>query len=131
MLRTSLLAAQGALVIAMVVGWFTHGLLGLANAAAGGALVLLFFGAGQGVHLLASEVEARAGFGLTLMSFLVRAALLGGALLAVQRSPRLAEAFSPVPFCWGVGLVLTAWLAGMFWAHAHLRIPVYDADEPV
>lgn len=130
MLRTSLLVAQVALVIAMGVGWFTHGILGLANAAAGGALVLLFFGAGQGVHLLASEVEARTGMGLTLMSFVVRAMLLGGALLAVQRSPRLTEAFSPAPFCWGVGLVLTAWLAGMFWAYAYLRIPVYDVDGP-
>ncbi|MGJ6979380.1 hypothetical protein ACSDQ9_02445 [Aestuariimicrobium soli] len=129
MMRSSLLFAQAALLVALGVGWFTAGAVGLGNAAAGGALVLLFFAAGQGVQLLAGELDPRQGLGLTLMSYLVRAALLGGALLAVQRSQRLAEAFRPVPFCWGVGLVLVAWLAGMFWAHAHLRIPVYDSAE--
>ncbi|CAI9410410.1 hypothetical protein [Aestuariimicrobium sp. T2.26MG-19.2B] len=129
MMRGSLLFAHAALLIALGVGWLTSGAAGLANAASGGAMVVLFFAAGQGVQVLAGELDPRAGLGLTLLSYLVRAALLAAALLAVQNSQQVADAFRPVPFCWGVGLVLAGWLSGMFWAHARLRIPVYDTDD--
>lgn len=131
MLKASMLWGHAALLAVTGIGWWWAGAWGAGNAAVGGALVVFFFAAGQGVQLLAGELEPRLGLAVTLTSYLARVVVLGGLLLVATRSSAIEQGFRPGPFVLGVFTVLTAWIGGMFWAHAHSRVPVFDhLDEP-
>lgn len=126
MLTASVLAGHAAWVLAIVLGLVLSGRLGALNAAVGGAVVVFFYAAGQGLQLLASVLDPRQGMALTVTSFVTRAGLLGLLLLGVQNAPRLEDLFRPLAFCVGVALVLVGWLGGMFWSWSHTRVPSYD-----
>lgn len=126
MLKGSLLLAHAALVACLGAALVIAGGAGLANAAVGGALVIFFFAAGQGVQLLASELDPRTGMGVTLTSYAVRVVLLGLLLAAAMRSERVAELFHPTIFFASVVVVLVGWLTGMFVAYSRLRIPLVE-----
>lgn len=127
MLRTALALAHAAWLVAFGLGYLLSGPVGLANAAVGGGIVVFFYAAGQGVQLLASELDPQTGMGLVVASFLTRATLLGLLLVGVTTYPSVAAVFRPVPFFAAVLLVLAGWLGGMFFAWSHMRVPVYDA----
>lgn len=126
MIRASLLVAHACWVIAFALSWWLSGVVGVVNAAVGGGLVIAFYAAGQGIQMLASEMEAQAAMGLTVTSFMTRAALLGLLLLAANRHPAIEDIFRPVEFFTAVMLVLAGWLGGMFLAWRNTRVPVYD-----
>ncbi|WP_203566343.1 hypothetical protein [Aestuariimicrobium ganziense] len=128
MVKGSFAFAHVAWLVAVGIGfWWAQG-LGAANAAVGGALVLFFFGAGQGVQLLAGEMDPRTGVGLAMLSYLARVAVLGGLLWLAMNDARLDALFLRGPFFVSVMVVLLGWLAGMFWVHSRLRIPIYDSQ---
>lgn len=126
MMKASLLLAHACWAIAFGLAWWMSGAVGVVNAAVGGGLVIAFYAAGQGVQMLASELEAQAAMGLTVTSFMTRAALLGLLLLAANRHPAIEDIFRPVEFFTAVMLVLAGWLGGMFLAWRNTRVPVYD-----
>ncbi|MGD7731771.1 hypothetical protein ACQCX5_02270 [Propionibacteriaceae bacterium G57] len=128
MLRKSLGFAHAAWLVALGIAFWAQGLHGVVSAAVGGGVVIFFYAAGQGLQMLAGELGASRGLVLTIVSFIARAALLGALWFGIASSPSLATGFRPLSFVIGLGLVLFGWLGGMFWAWAHLRIPVYDAD---
>lgn len=126
MLRSSLALGHVAWFLAMFIGHLLSGPTGLANAAVGGAVVVFFYAAGQGIQMLASEMDPQSAMGLTVTSFVTRAALLGLLLVGANKYPAVEQVFRPVAFFTGVVLVLSGWLVGMFLAWSRTRIPVYD-----
>lgn len=128
MLRRSLLFAHAAWLVALGLAFWVDGPLGVANAAVGGGAVVFFYAAGQGIQMLAGEMDPQSGMGLTVVSFVTRAGLLGLLLLGLGASESLQAVFRPVSFFSGLVIVLVGWLAGMFVAWSRMRVPVYDAD---
>lgn len=127
MLKGSMVVAHAALLACIGIGIVVAGPVGGANAAIGGALVIFFYAAGQGVQLLASDLEDRTAMGVLLTSYAVRVVLMGLLLAAAMRWDRLDELFRPAIFFGSVVAVLVAWLAGMFVTHSRLRIPAVEA----
>ena len=128
MLRRSLVFAHAAWIIALGLCFWIDGPLGVANAAIGGGAVIFFYAAGQGIEMLAGELDPHSGMGLTVASFVTRAALLGLLWVGLDASESVQAAFRPVSFFTGLMLVLVGWLTGMFVAWSRMRVPVYDAD---
>ena len=128
MLRRSLVFAHAGLLVALGIGFWMAGPLGALNAAFGGAVVVFFYAAGQGIQMLAGELDPQSGMGLTVVSYVTRVTLLGLLWVGINASPALAEAFRPAVFLTAVLVVLAAWLAGMFVAWSQARVPVYDQD---
>ena len=128
MLKRSLVFGHAFWLVAAGICFWIDGTIGVANAALGGAAVIFFYAAGQGIQMLAGELDPRSGMGLTVASFLTRAALLGLAWVGLTSSQAAQQAFRPVSFFLSLVLVLAGWLLGMFLAWSRMRVPVYDAD---
>lgn len=126
MLASSIALAHAAWLVAIFLGYILQGPAGAGNAAVGGAIVVFFYAAGQGIQLLASVLDPRQGMALTVSSFLTRASLLGLLLVVAGHYPRLEALLRPASLLLGVALVLGAWLFGMFWSWQHTRVPAYD-----
>lgn len=128
MLKRSLLFAHAFWLIAAGISFWIDGPTGVVNAAVGGGAVIFFYAAGQGIQMLAGELDPQAGMGVTVASFVTRAALLGLLWVGLASSASAQAAFRPVSFFVALLLVLLGWLLGMFQAWSRLRVPVYDAD---
>lgn len=128
MLKSSLAFAHAMWLVAVGICFWIDGPLGMANAAVGGGSVVFFYAAGQGIQMLAGELDPHSGMGLTVASFVTRAALLGLLWVGLSSSTSAQAAFRPVSFFLSLLLVLAGWLLGMFLAWSQLRVPVYDAD---
>lgn len=128
MLKRSLVFAHAFWLIAVSICFWIDGPVGIANAAVGGAAVVFFYAAGQGIQMLAGELDPQAGMGLTVASFVTRAALMGLLWIGLSSSESAQEIFRPVSFFLSLMLVLVGWLTGMFVAWSQMRVPVYDAD---
>lgn len=128
MLKRSLLFAHAFWLVAAGVCYWIDGPTGVANAAVGGGAVVFFYAAGQGIQMLAGELDPRTGMGLTVASFITRAALMGLLWVGLTSSESAQQIFRPVSFFLSLVLVLTGWLLGMFVAWSRMRVPVYDAD---
>ena len=128
MLKRSLLFAHAFWLVAAGICYWIDGPVGVANAAVGGGAVVFFYAAGQGIQMLAGELDPHSGMGLTVASFVTRAALMGLLWIGLSSSASAQEIFRPVSFFLSLVLVLAGWLTGMFVAWSQMRVPVYDAD---
>ncbi|MGD8213556.1 hypothetical protein [Aestuariimicrobium sp. Y1814] len=128
MLKSSLAYAHAMWLVAVGICFWIDGQAGMANAAVGGGAVVFFYAAGQGIQMLAGELDPHSGMGLTVASFVTRAALLGLLWVGLSASEAAQAAFRPVSFFLSLLLVLAGWLLGMFLAWSRMRVPVYDAD---
>ena len=126
MLRGGLLGIVVAAVPVIIAGSFSGGALAALTAFAATIVVGAFFGVGQLVEAFALRMTDFRGFGLVLLSYTVRIALLGGVLLAMLSRPDLLARLPLDWFAWGAVAAVVGWLGGFLLAHARQRIPIYD-----
>ena len=91
-----------------------------------GAVTLLFFATGQGVQLIAADVGGHLGLGIAVMSFVVRAGLLGLALLLATGLPGVEGQLSAPGIVGGTLGAVAGWVAGLIWAELRGRNRIYD-----
>lgn len=129
LLAAGLLAAHGAALVAVGISWLFGGALAAISAAFGAALVIFFYTVGMAIQVRFADADARVLLGVSLASFVTRAALLVGLLAIYFRFVVASDRLRPVPFAAAALLCVVAWLAGELQAYARLRIPHFD--EPV
>lgn len=129
MLRGALVGGHLCLVAALAAGWATRGATGAANAAIGGALVMVFFATGQAVQMLAAEMADSSGMALLMASYLLRVLALAGVLwAAMAHQDRLEQVFDRTTFFAGAMACLAGWIGGILVAHSRQHVHVYDRD---
>ena len=127
-LRMFLAAAavsNAGLVLAAIGAGVARGHLGVANALVAGAVVLLFFGSGQGVQLLAGQAGGPLGLGIVVMSYAARVGLLALLLLAAMRHAAVERYLDGPGLIAGTLATTLGWVVGLIWAERHSRVPLY------
>jgi len=129
---------MGGVVLGHVVGFTVIGLAlamggpGAAlTAALGFAAVVVFYGIGQALEVVASELEPARGLILVLVSYAVRVIGIAAGLWLLLGLPQVAPLVSPPWLVASVAGTVFAWVTGVVLVAARQRVPVYDTEyEP-
>lgn len=124
-LRGAAIPAAIAGSLAVITAAFTVGSLGAASAAAGVALVLVFFVGGLLVVAYVARQNRDYAMPAMLGTYLVKMILLGVALATVNG----AEIVHPRAFAWSAALCVVVWLVGHTRAVATARMLHVDPEE--
>lgn len=101
----------------------TRGLLSVVAAA---VLILGYFISGAAVEAIALRMADGNGMGLTLISYAVRVAVLGGILWWAMSTPAVSALFANSWVAAGALASLFGWLTGLLIAHSRARVAIYD-----
>lgn len=101
---------------------------GLVSSCLGFAIVVLFFGIGQAIEIVACELAPTTGMALVLSSYALRVIGVGAGMIALQQIPAIADLLSPRWLAISVVSCVVAWLAGVIAVAARQRVPIYDNE---
>ncbi len=125
----------GGLVLAHAVGLCVLGLAlalggahGLAGAALGFAIVVIFFSIGQAIEIVACELEPIRGMGLALVSYAVRVIGIGAGMWLLMGLPAVEQSLDRPWLMAGVSSTTFAWIAGVLLVASRQRVPIYDKE---
>lgn len=119
----------GSHMVALIcVGVFTviHRAPGLASAALGAALVVLFYTMGQTVQVRYADAPARTVFRASVASYVVRVSALGALLVLYLNFSDGAARLLPIPLAATAIATVVGWLTGEIITFSKLRIPNFD-----
>lgn len=123
-----LVAANVATLIGAGLAYWLRGVLGVVSFLIAAALVIVFFGIGQGVQVALAESNERVILAAAMMSYLFRIAALGGALALYEAYLDRFIALDRQAVFAGILVVTFAWVGGEIRTFRRLRIPVFDND---
>lgn len=126
MLASAFLWCHMVLLLAVVSALMCAGGRAGANTAIAGAITMAFFATGLAIQLIAIEMAGFLGLGITVLSFVGRAGILG--LLVVGVRDRGVEVWmQPWAIMLGVLAAAGGWIGGMIRSDARGCWPTFDA----
>lgn len=123
-----LLACQlvGLAIIGIALGFGDQA--ALVSSCLGFLVVIVFFGIGQAIEIVACELEPTAGMAVVLASYALRVIGIGAGMVALQQIPAIADLIAPRWLAISVCGCVVAWLGGVIGVAVRQRVPIYDKE---
>lgn len=114
----------GVIVIALAAAF--SGSDGVLTSVLGFATVVVFYGIGQWLEAIASDMEPMQGLGLVLMSYAVRVVGIAAGLWAVLSLDAVAPHIVDGWLVASMTATVFAWVGGVVIVASRQRVPIYD-----
>ncbi|WP_297740149.1 hypothetical protein [uncultured Tessaracoccus sp.] len=120
--------AAGLIVIALAA--VVSGYDGVLTSSLGFATVVIFYGVGQWLEAIASDMEPMHGLGLVLASYAVRVVGIAAGLWAILSLDAVAPRIIDGWLVASMTATVFAWVGGVVLVASRQRVPIYDEIAP-